>query len=65
MKRNEGKYKVVDKLPPGAMLVKDFADQEGVKEPALYNRLFRGTADFEIVVYYERNFIVRQHAKQC
>jgi len=65
MKRNEGKYRVVDKLPLGAMLVKDYADQEGVKEPALYNRLFRGTADFEIVVYYERNFIVRQPAKQC
>lgn len=64
MKRNEGKYTVVDKLPPGAMLVKDYADQEGVKEPALYNRLFRGTADFEIVVYYERNFIVPQSAKK-
>lgn len=65
MKRNEGKYRVVDKLPHGAMLVKDYAEQQGVKEPALYNRLFRGTADFEIVIYFERNFIVRQSAKQC
>ena len=64
MKRNEGKYKTVEKLPPGAMLVKDYAEQEGVKEPAIYNRLFRGTADFEIVIYYERNFIVPQCAKQ-
>jgi hypothetical protein len=62
MRKNE--YTTVDKLPPGAILVKDFAEQEGVKEPALYNRLKRGTADFYIVIYYERNFIVPQSAKQ-
>lgn len=64
MKRNEGKYPIVDVLPPGAMLVKDYADLHGIKEPALYNRLKRGTADFEIVIYFERNFIVRQSAKR-
>lgn len=64
MKRNEGKYRIVETLPPGAMLVKDYAEQEGVKEPALYNRVLRGTADFEIVIYFERNFIVRQPVRK-
>ena len=63
MKRNEGKYPIVDVLPPGAMLVKDYADLHGIKEPALYNRVARNTADFEIVIYYERNFIVPQSTK--
>lgn len=57
-KRNEGKYVIVDKLPKDAVLVKEFAEQEGVKEPAIYNRYSRGTADFKIVIYFERNFIV-------
>jgi hypothetical protein len=61
MRKNE--YETVNKLPTGAILVKDYADQQGVKEPALYNRLKRGTAEFYIVIYYERNFIVPQRAK--
>lgn len=65
MKRNEGKYPIVDTLPPGAMLVKDYAQLHGIKEPALYNRLARNTADFEIVIYIERNFIVPQSTKTC
>lgn len=65
MKRNEGKYTIVDQLPPGAMLVKDYADAHAIGEPAVYNRYARGTADFDIIIYYERNFIVPQCAKQC
>lgn len=57
-KKNEGKYEVCHKLPKGAILVKDFAQQENVKEPAIYNRYARGKADFKIVIYFERNFIV-------
>lgn len=62
-KRNEGKYEVVDKLPDGAILVKDYADQECVKEPAIYNRYARALEEgkqlpFTIVIYYERNFII-------
>jgi hypothetical protein len=57
-KKNEGKYPTVDKLPKNAMLVKDFADQQNVKEPAIYNRYSRGTANFQIVIYFERNFII-------
>jgi len=64
MKRNEGKYTVVDILPPGAVFVKDYAAREGVRESALYNRIFRKTADFDIVVYMERNFVVSKPAKQ-
>jgi hypothetical protein len=62
-KRNEGKYEVVNDLPDNAILVKDYATQEQVKEPAIYNRYARAIADgkplpFRIVIYYERNFIV-------
>lgn len=63
MKRNEGKYKVVDKLPKNAVLVKEYADSENVKEPAIYNRYARAIREgkalpFKIVIYVERNFIV-------
>ncbi len=62
MKRNEGKYDVVDTLPKGAMLVKDYAASKGIKEPAVYNQYARNTADFSIVIYIERNFIVPNKA---
>ena len=58
MKRNEGKYPIVDKLPKGALLVKDYAKQQNIGEPAVYNQYARGTAKFKIVVYFERNFII-------
>ena len=60
MKRNEGKYEVVHKLPKGAVLVKDYANRQGVKEPAIYNRYARkgAASGFKIVIYIERNFIV-------
>jgi hypothetical protein len=58
MKRNEGKYKIVDKLPKGAELVKDYAARMKIGEPAVYNQYSRGTAPFTIVIYIERNFIV-------
>lgn len=58
MKRNEGKYPVVDKLPKNAQLVKDYAKSQNVLESAIYNRYSRGTADFTIVIYFERNFII-------
>jgi hypothetical protein len=62
-KRNEGKYNVVDELPKGAILVKEYADQENVKEPAIYNRYARALKEgkglpFTIVIYFERNFII-------
>jgi hypothetical protein len=62
-KRNEGKYNVVDELPKGAILVKEYADQEHVKEPAIYNRYARALKEgkvlpFRIVIYFERNFII-------
>jgi hypothetical protein len=62
-KRNEGKYEIVDKLPNGAILVKEYADKEQVKEPAIYNRYARALREgkalpFVIVIYFERNFII-------
>jgi hypothetical protein len=58
MKRNEGKYPIVDKLPAKAQLVKNYAKAKGIGEPAIYNQYSRKTADFTIVIYFERNFIV-------
>jgi len=58
MKRNEGKYEVVEQLPANAVLVKQYAKDMGVGEPAIYNQYARGTAKFTIVIYFERNFIV-------
>lgn len=62
-KQNEGKYKIVDKLPKGAILVKEYAALQNVGEPAIYNRYTRAIKEgkelpFEIVIYFERNFIV-------
>lgn len=58
MKRNEGKYPTVNKLPKEAILVKDYAKGLNVGESAIYNQFARGTAKFKIVIYVERNFIV-------
>lgn len=58
MKRNEGKYPIVQKLPKSAMLVKEYAKQQSVLESAIYNRYARGKADFKIVIFVERNFII-------
>ena len=58
MKRNEGKYPVFEKLPKGAILVKDYAKSLNVGESAIYNQYTRGTAKFKIIIYFERNFII-------
>ena len=63
MKRNEGKYPIVPKLPANAVLVKDYAKQENVLESAIYNRYYRAIENgkqppFSIVIYYERNFVI-------
>jgi hypothetical protein len=63
MKRNEGKYQVIDKLPKNAQLVKDYAKDQNVLESAIYNRYYRAiekgdTPPFQIVIYFERNFII-------
>lgn len=63
MKRNEGKYDVVTKLPKNAILVKDYAKDEKVLESAIYNRYSRAKEagkplPFKLVIYFERNFII-------
>lgn len=58
MKRNEGKYPIVKELPPNAVLVKKYAKTQKVGESAIYNQLARGKAQFDIVIYFERNFVV-------
>lgn len=58
MKRNEGKYPVVTKLPKNAVLVKDYATSNSIVESAVYNQIKRGKAKFKIVIFFERNFVV-------
>lgn len=63
MKRNEGKYETVTKLPKNALLVKDYAKELGFVESAIYNRYSRALEKgedpgFKIIIYIERNFVV-------
>jgi hypothetical protein len=58
MKRNSGKYKVVDKLPLGAMTVSEFAASEGISQSYVYKKIQRNTADYKIVVFKTMNFVV-------
>lgn len=60
MKKNEGKYPVVEKLPKNAVLVKEYAASKNIGEPAVYNQYARKgeAAGFKIIIYFERNFIV-------
>lgn len=58
MKRNEGKYPVVNKLPKGAMTTKEYAKLHNIHESTIYQRIARGKANFEVVIFFERNFIV-------
>lgn len=58
MKRNEGKYPIVKNLPKNAVLVKDYAKSLNIGESAIYNQYARKKANFRIVIYFERNFII-------
>lgn len=63
MKRNAGKYRVVEKLPKGAMTVKQYADQKGINQATPYLQWKRGNADFEIIIFVGINFIIPKKKK--
>jgi len=47
-----GKYKHLNKLPKGAMKVKEYAEREMITEQYVYNKVRKGeNHNFEIVVY--------------
>jgi len=58
MKPNEGKYETVDRLPPKAQTVKQYADGLGVSTSYIYKQIREGKANFKMVVFQTINFIV-------
>lgn len=58
MKRNEGKYRIVDKLPKGAQTVAEYCASKNITPAAVYMRIKRGRADFEIVIFQGINFVI-------
>ncbi len=58
MKRNEGKYDIVDALPPGAMTVSDFARSKNISQSYVYKKIERKTADYKIVIFKTMNFVI-------
>lgn len=58
MKKNVGKYPVVDKLPTNAITVKQYADSKEVSTSYIYKLIREEKADFKIVVFQTINFII-------
>jgi len=57
-KRNIGKYRDVEVLPPGAMTVEKYAESRGWKANNVYMRVQRRTADFSLVIFQGINFVI-------
>lgn len=57
-KKNQGKYRLVDQLPDNAMTVTEYAAQTGLQPTAIYKRIERKTANFEIVIFKTMNFVL-------
>ena len=51
-------YRAVDKLPPNAIKVSDYARQRGCHHSLIYHEVRRGKAKFEIVTFQGFNFII-------
>ncbi len=58
MKRNKGKYRIVEELPINAMSVPAYAAHIDCLPQNIYNMLSRGTAQFEIVIFQGFNFVI-------
>lgn len=58
MKRNTGKYQVVDQLPAEAMTVSDYAAYANMSQSNIYKKIARNKADYKIVVFKTMNFVV-------
>ncbi len=57
-------YEKVDKLPAGAMTVKEYADECGYSTTSyIYYLVKRGKADFKIVICQGNNFVVKAKLK--
>lgn len=57
MKRNTGKYEIVEQLPLDAMTVSDYAADKNMSQSNVYKKIARKTADYKIVVFKTMNFV--------
>ncbi len=58
MKSNKGKYPEVEKLPPNAMSVKNYAVSKGIDTAYVYKLIRTGKNDFKIVIFQTVNYII-------
>ena len=58
MKKNVNKYDVVNKLPPNALTVKEYADKKGISTSYIYKLVREKKAQFRIVTFQTINFIL-------
>jgi hypothetical protein len=58
MKRNEGKYRLVEQLPDNAMTVTEYATCNNISQSNVYKKIERKTANYEIVIFKTMNFII-------
>lgn len=58
MKKNFGKYEIVEMLPPNAVTVKEYADKAGISTSYVYKQFKQKKNKFKIVVFQTINFII-------
>lgn len=58
MKRNNGKYTEVKKLPPQAQTVKTYAEANNISTAYVYKLIREGKNKFQIIVFQGVNFIL-------
>lgn len=61
MKTNQQKYKTIEKLPPSALTVKNYADSIPISTSHVYKLYKQGK--LEIVVYQGFNFVLKNSTK--
>ena len=58
MKKNNGKYKEVPKLPAEAMTVSEYATINNMSQSNVYKKIERNTANYQIVIFKTMNFVI-------
>jgi len=58
MKQNNNKYREVEKLPPNAKTVKNYAEDIGITTAYVYKQIKQKKNKFEMVVFQGVNFII-------
>lgn len=58
MKKNNGKYTEVEKLPLNACTVAEYAAKNNMSQSNVYKKIERKKADYKIIVFQTINFVV-------